>query len=256
MKMKKRSTQVGVVISFIVFIMFLYFLLILIRPAFKTAHTVREPFLDYLKFSLQEMFVSNLTTMAIYVNIQSQQTCVSLKNIVKPIEEYGMKINQLIIKNEAGEILDYSVRGENDLWVKTGKKYEGYLKIYYSEETSSSYCSLNPAQCGILGCSPRGDDYQIHIVSINSEVFEQKIHSFIEKYSTDYETLKKELKLPYGTEFEFSIVFENSEGHVIEASQPLPADREVYVEEIPIRYLDEWGTIKYGVLTLKIWDSY
>ena len=256
MKMKKRSMQVGIVISFIVFIMFLYFLLILIRPAFRTAQVVRNPFLDYLKLSLMERFSGNLTTMAIYVNIQSQQSCLNLKNIVHLIEEQGMNITHLLIKNEIGEILDYSVRGGNDLWINTGTKYDGYLKIYYSEKINSSYCSLNPAQCGITGCSPQGDDYEIKIISIDNEIFEPSIEGFFQWYSMDYEGLKESLNLPYGTEFEFSIVFENSEGYVIEASQPLPADREVYVEEIPIRYIDKEGTIKYGVLTIKIWDSY
>ena len=249
--MKKRGTHVGVIISFAIFITFMLFLVIILEPAIRTQQN-REIYLDHLKLALDQRFIGELNTLTLNVSIESGQDCISLKDIVDPIEEEGMDITHLIIKNELDEILNYTDKNK-DLQVGTGSSYRGFLKVYYSENFNTSYCQTEQ-ECGLIGCSPQ-NDYTIKVIKIYNETFEPKINEIIQWYMDNYDELKSDLKIPPGLEFEFGIEFENSEGYIVEASQSVPSNKNIYVQETPILYIDQWGNYKPGTLTLKVWES-
>jgi hypothetical protein len=252
--MKKRgATHVGLILSFVIFLVFLSFILITFRSSF-TPQVIRETSFEYFRSSLSQMFEGNVNTLVINVSIQSGRDCISLMDIVDDIEEEGMDPMHLIIKNELDEILNYTVVSQSKaLQINTGSSYEGFLKIYYSEDLGTSYCTANPSQCGILGCFPQGNDYSVESIRSSDENLEPKIEEIVEWYNTDYEGLKHYLKIPEDMEFEFGFIFENGEEVIIEATQEVPEDSNVYVQEMPIVYYDELGNLKPGFLTIKLW---
>ena len=250
--MNKRGTHIAVMISFAIFIAFVVFLIIFLEPQLRIQRA-RQSYLDYLRMALERMFIGEMIVLTLNLTESGGKDCISLKDSVASVTAHRTDSMHLIFKNELNEILDYLYQG-NDFWVKTGVSNRGILKIYYSEKLSTTYCLGTPAQCGITGCTPVS--YEITMIRVSNETFEPKIEEVVEWYNDDYEDLKNSLQIPPGMNFEFSFDFENNEGYITTATQPIPVDRDVYVQENPILYIDEWGNLKPGNLILKVWEVY
>ena len=250
--MNKRGTHIAVMISFAIFIAFVVFLIIFLEPQLRI-QKARQSYLDYLKIALERMFIGEMIVLTLNLTESEGRDCISLKDSVASVTAHRTDSTHLIFKNETNGILDYRFTG-NDFWVKTGVSNRGILKIYYSEKLNTTYCSGTPSECGINGCTPIS--YNITMIRISNETFEPKIEEVVEWYNDDYEDLKNNLQIPPGMNFEFSFDFEDNEGNIVAASQPIPVDRDVYVQENPILYIDEWGNLKPGNLILKVWEVY
>ena len=253
--MNKRGTHIAVMISFAIFIAFVVFLIIFLEPQLRI-QKARQSYLDYLKIALERMFIGEMIVLTLNLTESEGRDCISLKDSVASVTAHRTDSTHLIFKNETNGILDYRSSGSNDLLVKTGVSNRGILKIYYSEKLSTTYCGSTPSpECNIAGCIPT-TNYDITMIRVSNETFEPKIEEVVEWYNDDYEDLKNSLQIPPGMNFEFSFDFEDNEGNIVAASQPIPVDRDVYVQENPILYIDEWGNLKPGNLILKVWEVY
>lgn len=248
MSRKKKGSHVGLVLSFVVFITFLIFLYSLIEPAIKTQKD-KQSLLDYLEIELMKNFVENMTTATIQIDeeVKKGSDCVKLQGVAKDIikEIFGgdeEKLERLIFKNQSNDILNYSKSG-GGIIVGTGEEYEGFLKIYYSDELEPS-----PFFDGV-GCDPI-TGISVGLIIEEKPLFGGIIEELIEQYNTDYESLKGNLNLPPGTEFGFSFTYSN--GTII-GTEEKEVFTSVYAREIPIQYIDEEANIQCGFLNIRIW---
>lgn len=237
----KQGSHVGVVVSFVIFITFLFFLYSILEPV-TSRERDKQYLLDYLKLSLVGESTENLTTVTIIVNSTTIKNCINIQNIND--DEIPTEVrSRLIIKNESEDILQYEIQGQG-IEIKTGKGFVGILKVYYSDEISN-------AQTNIGGCDPK--PYSTGVIKTYNEIFESKLEDLNESYYNDYESMKIELGIPEGTEFSFYLL--DSEKNIIlsaENSAP-PETTSVYIEEIPIQYINTDGDLSFGFLRIKVW---
>lgn len=71
------------------------------------------------------------------------------------------------------------------------------------------------------------------------------------EYDSNYEGLKKELRISAGNEFGF--IFVGEDGREIEPTTNVPESVNVYVKRIPIYHISEEKNVLLGFITLKIW---
>jgi len=239
----KRGSHVGVVVSFAIFVTFLFFIYALLEPTMTTERD-KQYFLDYLKLNFMENMSSEVTTMTVYIEEAVPKDCVKINSVVGEIPEH----DELLFKNQDDESLIYSISGEG-FRIEVGYGFNGFLKIYHADGLNSS---LGSPEC--TGNTPINQIEPTFIKSY-SEIFESKIGDLNESYYEDYEGLKVELGIPEGTEFSFYLYDgERNEPPIISAEiQPPPTTKSVYVEEMPIQYIDWQGHIKFGFLVIKVW---
>jgi len=235
----KRGSHVGLVLSFIIFIVFLVYLYAIIEPAIKVQKD-KESFLNYLEVKLEKEFSSNLTTTTIKIeeSINPVQNCFVIENIIGNIIEEP----NLVIKGESEDILDYSISGDS-LNLETGTSFSGFLKIYSSEEFEYSP-SFDGQSCGSLTQVSTG------LVKTEKKIFESKIIESIAEYKSNYEDFKSELNTPEQSEFSFSFIYSNGTKIFTEESN---LSTNVYVQKIPIQYIDKEANINSGFIDIKVW---
>jgi len=239
----RRASHVGVVVSFVIFITFLFFLYSILEPVTNRERD-KQYILDYLKLSLIEESTENYTSVTIVVNSATTKTCINIQNIADDEIPPGVR-DKLIIKNEEGDTLQYEIQGQG-IEIKTGTGFVGILKVYYSDEISNSQTSIG-------GCDPK--PYSVGIIKTYNEIFESKLEDLNESYYADYEGMKIEIGVPKGTEFSFYLYDgEKTEPPILSAEKSTPPETtSVYIEEVPIQYMDGEGNINFGFLRIKVW---
>jgi len=253
--MKKRGSHVGIVLSFVIFVTFLVFLYTIVEPEIRVQQD-RESLLDYLKIELMEEFSANLTSVTISINKTTYiHNCVILENLTN---EAGIG-SSLIVKDEIGNFAAANL-SENDytgLIINRENVENVFFKIYNSEEFSElEEREVKWGECTSLEKDEewRGkpSGYSIPLIIKNEYVFEKKVVELINEYESEgvYENLRKELKIPSGTEFGFSFTYSN--GTIIETKEKeIPT--KVQVREIPVQYVDKEANILLGSMNIKIW---
>jgi len=85
------------------------------------------------------------------------------------------------------------------------------------------------------------------------QIFESKIISLAEfiKDKNNYEAVKKRLEIPSGDEFGF--IFEDGNREIIAKTEEKEITTNIFVEEIPIQYIDNQANKKPGFLRIKVW---
>lgn len=246
MKINKRGSHVGVVLSFVVFITFLIFLYSVMEPSIKIQKD-KQSLLDYLERELIEKFSANMTIFTLTIKEECSQNCIEIENLMN-VEGITTK---MLVKNESESLCEAYISGEgsSNLLIKRGDSENKFFKIYCSEESETLESStIHP--CGNLG----EEDYAFGLTRMGGYIFETKITELIEVYGEiygeGYENLKEELKIPAGSEFGFSFTY--SDG-AVEGTEEKEVLTSVYVEEIPIQYIDEKANINSGFLNIKVW---
>jgi len=242
MKIKnKRGSHVGVVVSFAIFVTFLFFVYAILEPTMTTERD-KQYILDYLKLNLVDNVSSDMTTMTVYIEEPVPKNCVKINSVVGEIPEH----DELLFKNQDDETLIYEISGDG-FRIEVGYGFNGFLKIYHAEGLNSS---LGTPEC--TGNTPI-NQIEPTFIKTYSQIFESKIGDINESYYTNYEGLKSELGIPEGTEFSFYL-WDSERNEIFKAeNQVPPTTKSVYVEEIPIQYVDEQGNIKFGFLVIKVW---
>jgi len=241
--MNKRGSHVGVILSLVIFITFLVFLYTTVEPIIKTQKD-KEALLNYLETELSTRMSSNLTTVSIGINKTAPQTCVQLDNFVQETE---ISLRLIVKDDETGEILKANVsQNEIDLFIIKGTESD-FFKVYDSPEFEELEKVV-----GISGCKflENGKDYTIGLIRTSKYLFESKILNLMDEYNIGYEGLKEELKIPPGSEFGFSLTYDN--GTIIRTEEK-NISISIYAKEIPIRYIDDKANINFGFMNIRVW---
>ena len=237
----KRGSHVGVVLSFIIFITFMAFLYTMIEPAIKMKED-KQFILNYLEIELIERLSEDLTSITVIIDKTITQDCVEL---VDSMNEELIN-NKLITKDNSENVLE-SKTLDNNLFINRGDGQTDFFKIRISEE-------FEPIEEGkIPGCKPLKKDkeeYKIGSINVNKYLFETKIIELKENYSSDYDSLKKELNISIGNEFGFDFIYNN--GTII-GTKTGETKRDIYIEDIPVQYIDKEANILPGVIRIKVW---
>ncbi len=228
----KRGSHLGVMLSFIIFIGFLIFLYSILAPTTKTKED--EQFLiDHLEFELLKNVSVNLTSITVSITDTITESCIELENINNVIDN-----SKLVIKDnlEVSQNYDYAI---GRLEIDSNKDF---FKIYSSDKFLDLGINLE-------NCQPiLEENYVIGLVKTNTYVFEESIGNLTEP--ANYENFKASLNLAPGKGFGFSFV--NSEGIIIKTSEQEHSTN-IYIQEIPIQYIDKNANILPGFINIKVW---
>ncbi|MFH1917494.1 MAG: hypothetical protein ABIJ14_00060, partial [Nanoarchaeota archaeon] len=70
-------------------------------------------------------------------------------------------------------------------------------------------------------------------------------------YETNYSDLKKDLKIPDENEFGFDFIYNNDRTTIKVGEEN--SQTNIYIEEIPVQYIDEEANILTGLIKIKVW---
>lgn len=221
----KRGSHVGVIASFGIFVIFLVALYFVVEPTVKTQRSKRDV-LKNLEQELRRELSSKLTTVIVS---SGGGACLSVSNSNLGIDNEGAIVkdrnNNLIASGfDAGNlIIDPS--SETTLW------------IYYSDEFQKNSKANS-------GCSAP----TIASVRDSEEIFQSRIAGAI----SNFEAFKSNISIAPNNEFSFSVTLSN--GTVIGVGSK-NVSKELYVDEIPIQYINSDSNNLGGKLTIKVWDN-
>jgi len=229
-------SHVGVVLSFVIFVTFIVFIYIIVKPAVGTEN--KQNLLNYLKEVLIESSSTELTSASVLIK-ENAQTCVQLRDFFDEIViEDGV-----IVRNNAGEVLDAKVSGQN-LFVQRTES-EIFLKVYKSEEFDIADGTISPCQ----PLSEGSGGYIFGLIRSEKNIFEKRIIQIIESYNDNYESLKEELNIA-GNEFRLGFTYANGTSISTEEKEVLVS---VFVDEFPIQYISKDAARELGSLNVGIW---
>ncbi len=241
-KMKKRGSHVGIVLSFVIFITFLLFLYTIVEPSIKT-QTGKEALLDYLKIELIERFSANLTSSSVTIEKELPKSCIELKDLITELNIVPI----IIVKDKSEKIFSNRIFGDNLQIDREGDNDVFFFKIYNSEEFEEgiggtfSSCKLYDKDQG---------QYTIGLVRTDEYIFDTKVIELIDEYENDYEGLKNELKIPLGSEFGFGLIY-SDERKIGTEGQNISTD--IYAKEIPVQYVNTDANISLGFINIQVW---
>ncbi len=238
--MRKRGSQVGFVISFIIFVVFVFFLFVIVRPALNTSNSNNLPV--NLVGNIANAASSNLTTISISIN-KNIPNCALLDSF---FSNTGAGKNLIAKNNEDNNLPLETSSGGSGLYI-TKNSSDTFIRIYDSNEFAAI---SNGTLSGCQEINESSDGYSVGLIKTDEEVFVSKIISLMGNYTKDYDSLKNMLGVPSTNDFGFS--FEYSNGTTISTAGP-DANVNVYAYEIPVQYVSQSGNIESGFLNARTW---
>jgi hypothetical protein len=178
-----------------------------------------------------------MTTETILILDDSVDTCIKIDT------EDASNLLTIAKDEETGEILESYFNGDE---VEVKRDGAVRLKIYYSEKFVDGVASL--------GCTLISEDsYEFGLVRTLEYVFNYSIVNFSQHISNaeNYEAVKARFNIAASDNFGF--VFEDGERNIIVQTQEQEVSTDIYVEEVPIQYVDNEANIKPGFLKIKVW---
>jgi len=233
--MNRKASHVGVVLSFVIFVTFIIFLYSVTAPVTRVERG-KQDLLEFLKIELINEFSADMTTETILIQDDSVDNCIKIDT------EDGSNLVTIAKDEETGEILESYFDGNK---VEVERNGATELKIYYSERFTNG---------GSLGCEAINEDaYEFGLVRTLEYIFNNSIVNFSQYISTseNYEAIKEKFNIPASDNFGF--VFEDGDRNVIVQTQEKEVPTDIYVEEVPIQYVDNEANIKPGFLKIKVW---
>jgi hypothetical protein len=237
----KRGSHVGIVLSFIIFVTFMFFLYTTLEPAIKIKED-KQFILNYLEIELIGKLSGSLTSITLVIGKDVNQDCIELENFL----DKELINKKLIVKNNLEEVLE-SKSLEESLFVDRGDDQVDFFKIRVSEE----FEEIEEGE--MENCKELKEDnegYKIGSIKSNKYLFETRIIELKENYVSDYDSIKKELNISTGNEFGFDFIYNN--GTVV-GTEIGETKRDIYIEEIPVQYVDKEANILPGVIRIKVW---
>src|SRR3989338_7927118 len=236
--MDKKGSQVGMILSFVIFMTFIFFIFIITQPALDSREDNNSP--EFLTRNLIEKTSENLTTAS--VSVTSNEDCVELTSF-STLTGIGDKI---IVVDDNGNLLSSSVSG-NNLFVDKGNVL--FLKVYESSEFQQQTGTIS-------GCDSltEGSGYNIGFLKTSENLFESKIVDLINDYSIDYDDLKDELRVLASNEFAFSFKYKNgTEVQTTAQGHQVPSGANVFATNTPVVYVNDESGIEICSLNVKVW---
>ncbi|MBD3247201.1 hypothetical protein GF378_01115 [Candidatus Pacearchaeota archaeon] len=239
----KKAGHVGMILSFVIFITFLVFLYSITEPVTRVERG-KQDLLQYLQTELIEEFTEDMTTSTISINeslVDSNIDCIKFEVV------NGAKELNAVVKT-ANKILDHE-RTNNNESIIINREGENFFKIYYSGEFSNTETE-NACSGSTHEILAEEREYNRGLVRTEEHIFETKILEMIENFESNYSEIKNTLNIAPGSEFGFAFV--NSEDNEISTPEK-NVSMNVYVEQIPIQYIDSEANIKPGYLNIRVW---
>ena len=234
--MKKRGSHIEIGLSFALFIIALIYLIAILISAIEKSED-KQYVLDKLKGNLLEDTYEKVSVFSLDVGgINPNKDCIKIQN---PAEE--LLSANLIIKDKDGNIKEYGIKEQN-LVVRVGAGFSGSLRFYSSD-------IFLPGGYNGEGCEPVIGD-SLNRVMEKTYRSETKMFSLTQRYESDYENLKKDFKIPEGTDFSFAFTFGN--GTIVETGNVLSSES-IYVDEDIFQYINSNGEVNIGFITIKVW---
>ena len=235
----KRGSHVGVVISFAIFITFVVFLYTMAHTVIKEEQT-EESIMPILEKILIKNASSELTIITVNITNYVGSRCIELTDFTT---DFGID-DRIVAWNQ--EQVSTPCGADNHLRLDRLDSGDSFFKIYYSEEFNyKGSGSFFPCQS-----LSEGSDYDLGITRVENYVFESKIFDLMNQYTLWYEAFKGDLGIPRSFEFGFGLIYNN--GSIIE-TQGIEISKNVYIQDVPIQYVNRNGEIESGFLRLKTW---
>ncbi len=225
--MKRGSSHVEIILSFVVFSVALLFALYFFRPV-----------------GSERLIESSLT----YVFREIE------KNTSTSLETYSVKI-----KEGAGEIVSVNT-GSNKTGARVTDAYGNVLSSYLSEGKVNIDVEENEFLIIFLSDEfetgdpiENGDEvnYEISSSKVEKLVSEKKLESLKVNYGSNYQGIRQQFNIPNRVNFGFSLIFDD--GSVIIAGEESPIGFEVFGESKRIEVLRENGLREFAKISVRVW---
>lgn len=238
----KKAGHVGMILSFVVFITFLVFLFSITEPVTRVERS-KQDLLHYLQIELINEFEEDMTTSTIGINettVESSMNCIEF-DVVEGVEN----LNAVV---KSTNLLDHE-RVNNNESIIIDREGEYFFKVYYSKEFSNTektdVCSGSTPEA-----LEEGTGYNRGLVRTEEHIFESKILYMIENFESNYTEIKDTLNIAPGNEFGFAFI-NASDDEISTPEKNVSAN--IYVEQVPIQYIDSEANIKPGFLNIRVW---
>jgi len=237
----KRGSQVGFVLSFIIFVVFVFFLFVIVQPSLKTGNSQNLP--ENTINQIKKLTLENLTTVSVSLDKTNPQSCVQLMDF---FGNSGAG-NRLVAKNDLGGSLSLTISSNgNDLYVEKNSS-DFFVKVYESDEFNQTTTgTISPCQQFIEGSS----GYTLGLIKTDETIFASKIVMIFDNYTADYDELKNYLRVPSGNDF--GMGFQYSNGTIISTLGP-KSNVNIYAYEIPVQYVNQNSNIESGFINVRTW---
>ena len=234
----KNGSHVGFVISFVLFITFIVFMYAILSFRVDFGQEKANS-LNYAKAEVINRVSENLTSVSVAIGQQNPQNCIQL-------EDFFLKTgigDRFIVGSDSGNVLQSGKSG-NDLFLERNGNL--FFRVYGSEEFNVSGGIINP--CQPLNEGSQG--YTLGLSRDSRDIFESKVLGLFENYTTDYEALKKDMKIISGDEFGFRFIYSN--GTEIKTPEE-NITINIYVERMAIQYIKTDATRESGFIDIIVW---
>ncbi len=234
----KKASHVGIVLSFVIFITFIIFIFSITEPL-TTVERGKQDLLKFLRVELINEFSADMTAETIIIKNTTVPECVMINT------EDASNLVTVAKNEETGETLDSYFDGDK---IKIKRNGAVQIKVYYSKKFINGQ--------DISGCNnpiTEGKDFDFGLVRTLKYVFNSSIVNFSQYISTseNYDAIKARFGIPASDNFGF--VFEDGERNIIVQTQEKEVSTDIYVEEVPIQYVDNEANIKPGFIKIKVW---
>ncbi|MGC9309173.1 MAG: hypothetical protein ACP5D2_00570, partial [Candidatus Nanoarchaeia archaeon] len=196
--MKRGSSHLEMIISFILFFSFLFFLFIYLQPTSDVS--LSKSVHDGLRDSFKQEVSTELASF--FVRVESKGNfSILLDNRISSIDFQNAGV---LVKDINGNQVDAGLKQvQDDIFSLSVDGLGGSYYVYISPDFNNTFFGGNLVKYNM------GDVYDRQLLSM------KKIEKLADKYEADYEGLKKDLKVPVNFDFAISGVVE-MEGNVPE----------------------------------------
>ena len=237
----KRGSHVGVILSFLIFVTFMAFLYTAIAPAIKIRGD-KQSVLNSLKIEIVENVSEYLTSITTIINPEVTENCLELRDFM----DKTLVNSRLIVKNNSGNVFMTNFSRGN-LFLDRGGSKTDFFKVYLSKEFREiGEKIIKP--CKILKEGKEG--YTIGSINVKKYLFETKIIELKNMYESNYTSLKRYFNISNINEFGFDFKYNN--GTTI-GTKSEDTQTSVYIEEMPVQYVDKEANILQGVMKIRVW---
>ena len=243
---QRKGSHVGFVISFVLFVTFIVFIYVLLNSRLDLGQD-KQNSLEYVKSEIIERVSENLTITSLSTNkTVFSENCFLFTDFISKTS-VG---NRLMVQNDSGEVFAaYSSSDLTDLYInRAGSTASDFFRVYSSDKfLPITIYPETPSPCVNFN---EGAGYTIGLSKEETYVFESKVLELLNNYTTDYEALKKDIKISSNDEFGFVFTYNNK----TEIKTPeINATINIYSERVPIQYIKTDSKREIGFIDVLVW---
>ena len=231
---KKGAAHFEMIFSFVFFVGFVFFLFMVLKP--QDTSTLSGSVIAGLYDSFEEEVHTNLSNMFLKAEYAGMKDCFVIE---LPGRIFRYALTDSYVTDLAGTYADSELTdASGDLEVKN-------ISSFFRVAISPEFVDDKIGDCGVL------DDYELGQPLDRRVVSYRALQNMTDRYLTDYEGLRSDLKVP--AVFDFAIVAESLSDIFMEPHLGIPTSVEVMAQDYVVEVLDEDGKLSNERFTLKIW---